>query len=62
MIKKITILVAGYDEKLDMAIRNLRKVYLVDSKKASAYDLIDCELLIAEKASIDILTNILATE
>ena len=43
--KKITILVAGYDEKLDMAIRNLRKVYLVDSKKASAYDLIDCELL-----------------
>ena len=60
--KKITILVAGYDEKLDMAIRNLRKVYLVDSKKASAYDLIDCELLIAEKASIDILTNILATE
>ena len=60
--KKITILVAGYDKKLDMAIRNLRKVYLVDSKKASAYDLIDCELLIAEKASIDILTNILATE
>tara|TARA_B110000438_G_scaffold294025_1_gene334755 strand:- start:238 stop:867 length:630 start_codon:yes stop_codon:yes gene_type:complete len=60
--KKITILVSVYDENLDMAARNLRSVYVVDAKKASSYDLIDCELLVAEKPSIDILTNLLASK
>jgi large subunit ribosomal protein L4 len=60
--KKITILVSVYDENLDMAARNLRSVYVVDAKKASSYDLIDCELLVVEKPSIDILTNLLASK
>lgn len=58
--KKITILVSANDRNLDLAVRNLRNVYLVDSRKASAYDLIDCNLLIVEKSSIDILTNLLS--
>ena len=60
--KKITILVSVYDKNLDMAARNLRSVYVVDAKKASSYDLIDCELLVVEKPSIDILTNLLASK
>ena len=58
--KKITILVSANDRNLDLAVRNLRNVYLVDSRKASAYDLIDCNQLIIEKSSIDILTNLLS--
>ena len=58
--KKITILVSANDRNLDLAVRNLRNVYLVDSKKVSAYDLIDCNQLIVEKSSIDILTNLLS--
>ena len=57
--KKITILVSAHDENLDLAVRNFRNVYLVDSKKASAYDLIDCNHFIIEKSSIEILTNLL---
>ena len=58
--KKITILVSANDRNLDLAVRNLRNVYLVDSRKVSAYDLIDCNQLIVEKSSIDILTNLLS--
>jgi large subunit ribosomal protein L4 len=57
--KKILILVSAHDEKLDLAVRNLRNVYLVDAKKVSAYDLIDCNQIIIEKASVDILTKLL---
>jgi large subunit ribosomal protein L4 len=57
--KKILILVSAHDDKLDLAVRNLRNVYLVDAKKVSAYDLIDCNQVIIEKASVDILTKLL---
>ena len=57
--KKILILISAHDEKLDLAVRNLRNVYLVDAKKVSAYDLIDCNQIIIEKASVDILTKLL---
>ena len=56
---KILILVSAHDNKLDLAVRNLRNVYLVDAKKVSAYDLIDCNQVIIEKASVDILTKLL---
>ena len=57
--KKILILISAHDEKLDLAVRNLRNVYLVDAKKVSAYDLIDCNQIIIEKASVDIITKLL---
>ena len=58
--KKITLLVTGMDENLDKASRNLRDVYLVDAAKVSTYDIIDCDTLVVDKASMTVLTNILA--
>ncbi len=57
---KITILVTGVDDNLDKATRNLSNVYLVDAAKVSTYDLIDCETLVIDKASMAVLTEILA--
>ena len=58
--KKITLLVTGMDENLDKASRNLRDVYLVDAAKVSTYDIIDCDTLVVDKASMNVLTDILA--
>ena len=48
------------DENLDKASRNLRDVYLVDAAKVSTYDIIDCDTLVVDKASMTVLTDILA--
>ena len=58
--KNVTLLVTGIANNLDKAVRNLKNVYLVDAKKVSTYDLIDCEVLVIEKASVSILTEILS--
>ena len=58
--KKVTLLVTGLADNLDKAVRNLKNVYLVDSKKVSTYDLIDCEVLVIDKDSVSILTEILS--
>ena len=57
--KKITMLTSGVTKNLDLAIRNLRDIYLVDAGKVSTYDLIDCELLVIDQESIKVLTSIL---
>ena len=57
--KKITMLTSGVTKNLDLAIRNLRDIYLVDARKVSTYDLIDCELLVIDQESIKVLTSIL---
>ena len=57
--KKVTLLVTDLADNLDKAVRNLKSVYLVDTKKVSTYDLIDCEVLVTDKHSISILTDIL---
>ena len=58
--KKVTLLVTGMDENLDKASRNLKDVYLVDAAKVSTYDIIDCDTLVMDKASMIILTDMLA--
>ena len=58
--KKLTVLVSEYNENLDKSVRNLKNVSLIDSKKASSYDLIDCDVLLIDKASIEILTGMLS--
>ena len=58
--KKLTVLVSDYNENLDKSVRNLKNVYLIDAKKASSYDLIDCDVLLIDKASIEILTGMLS--
>tara|TARA_Y100000590_G_scaffold470312_1_gene663540 strand:- start:6624 stop:7250 length:627 start_codon:yes stop_codon:yes gene_type:complete len=57
--KKITILITGFDQNLDRATRNLKNIYMVEASKASAYDLIDCEVVLIDKTSVIELTNIL---
>ena len=58
--KKITLLVNSNDNKnLDMASRNLNNLCLVRASSASTYDLIDCEILIADKDSVSALTKLL---
>lgn len=58
--KKVTLLVTGMDENLDKASRNLKDVYLLDAAKVSTYDIIDCDTLVMDKASMTVLTDILA--
>jgi len=58
--KKVTLLVTGMDENLDKASRNLQDVYLVEAAKVSTYDIIDCDTLVMDRASMTVLTDILA--
>ena len=58
--KKVTLLVTGLDENLDKASRNLKDVYLLDAAKVSTYDIIDCDTLVMDKASMTVLTDMLA--
>ena len=56
--KKLTVLTGDYENKnLDLSSRNLRNVNLVNSKNASAYDLIDCEVLIIDRDSVHVLSE-----
>ena len=56
--KKLTILFGGsVNRNLDMSTRNLRNVHMVNSKNASTYDLIDCEVLIIDQDSANLLSD-----
>ena len=54
---KITLLVDSEKNNLFLAARNLPNVYLVESISASAYDLIDCDIIVAEKSGLELLNN-----
>ncbi len=59
--KKITVLVSQEDNSdLEMAARNISNLRIVAARLVSAYDLIDCELLIIDKDAMVTLTNILS--
>ena len=56
--KKLTILTSDNGNRnLDMSTRNLKNVHLVNSKNASTYDLIDCEVLIIDQDSVNMLSD-----
>ena len=56
--KKLTILISDNGNRnLEMSSRNLRNVHLVFSKNASTYDLIDCEVLIIDHDSVNMLSD-----
>ncbi len=55
--KKVTILVSSYDDKVFLAARNLPNVYVVEATSASTYDLLDCEVLLVEKAGLSLLNE-----
>ena len=48
--KKVTILPAVIDDNLSLSIRNLKNVSLVKAENAGAYDLIDNDILLFDKA------------
>ena len=60
--KKLTILVAGENEKLFLAARNIPNIYVVESTSASTYDLLDCEMLLFDKAGIVLLNDSLTAK
>ena len=55
--KKLTILVATDNEKVFLAARNIPNIYVVEARSASTYDLLDCEVLLFEKAAIALLSD-----
>jgi len=58
--KKLTLLISEKgNDNLDMSVRNLNNVHLVDYRKASTYDMIDCDILVIDKDSMKMLTEML---
>jgi len=58
--KKLTLLTSEKGNgNLDMSVRNLYNVSLVDYRKASTYDIIDCDILIIDNNSMKMLAEML---
>ena len=55
--KKLTVLVASFNEDLFLSSRNIPNIYLVEATSASTYDLLDCEKLLIDKAALSILNK-----
>ncbi len=55
--KKVTVLVASYHDNVFLAARNIPNVYVVEATSASTYDLLDCEVLLAEKSGLALLNE-----
>ena len=58
--KKITLLITGKNNNLEKAIMNLSNVYMVNAKNVSTYELVDCDVLLVDKNSFEVLTKILS--
>ncbi|MCF7921325.1 MAG: 50S ribosomal protein L4 [Candidatus Marinimicrobia bacterium] len=58
--KKLLILTSSFDEGLMLSGRNLKNVAIIETSFVSAYDLIDNEAILMDKASIEILNAQLA--
>jgi len=53
--KKVTILVGSLEESVWLSARNLKNISILQAEDASAYDLLDCEMLLLDKAGIELL-------
>ncbi len=58
--KKITLIVSTIDDNLYLATRNLRNIFVCAATTASTLDMIDCDVLIADKAGLAVLNDQLA--
>ena len=58
--KKLLILTSSFDEGLMLSGRNLKNVAIIETAFVSAYDLIDNEAILMDKASVEILNAQLA--
>ena len=55
--KKVTILTGKMDDNLYFGSRNIKNICVVPAHSASTYDLLDCQLILADVASVEILNN-----
>ena len=55
--KKVTILTDSIDDNLYLSSRNIKDICVIPASSASAYDLLDCQLILADLASVEILNN-----
>ena len=55
--KKITVLVSNLEDNLFLSSRNVKNICVVPASSASAYDLLDCQVILADIASVEILNN-----
>jgi large subunit ribosomal protein L4 len=60
--KKVTVLLGESKSTVFMAGRNLPNVAVLEAAHASAYDLIDCEVILIEKSGVEVLTEQLMVE
>ena len=55
--KKVTILTGKMEDNLFFGSRNIKNICVVPAHSASTYDLLDCQLILADVASVEILHN-----
>ena len=55
--KKVTILVGNLEESIWLSARNIKNISILQAEDASAYDLLDCEVVLFDKAGVEILDN-----
>lgn len=60
--KKVTILPAVVNDELCLSARNLKNVTVIKADHASAYDLLDNEIVLFDKAGLALLNNQLASK
>jgi len=57
--KRISILTGELSDELILACRNFYNILLVEAAKASTYDILDCEVLLIDRAGLEKLNNAL---
>ena len=55
--KKITVLTDSMEENLYLGSRNIKNICVVPVQSASTYDLLDCQMILANEASVEILNK-----
>ena len=55
--KKVTVLTSKMEENLYLGSRNIKNICVVPAKSVSTYDLLDCQLILIDEASVAILND-----
>jgi len=55
--EKVTVLTDTMEENLYLGSRNIKNICVVPVQSASTYDLLDCRMILANKASVEILNK-----
>ena len=55
--KKVTVVTDSMEENLYLGSRNIKNICVVPVQSASAYDLLDCQMILANEASVEILNK-----